>query len=317
MKLHKYEPQMKAGWDNLVKNSRNGTFLLLRDYMDYHADRFTDNSLVATDNDGNIIGVLPAERQGITVSSHGGLTYGGWILGNSTLASATGMGELMELMTTLYLNEGVHRIVYKPVPHIYHRAPCEEDIYFTWRSGAKLEEVTLSSVIDLNNTLPMSRSTRTHINRAHRLGLIAAESNDLEQYWAILTSRLSSKYNTNPVHSLDEMLLLANRFPQNIRLWTVSTSAGEMTGGIVLYLCDKVAKAQYIASNDTGRRLNTIDFLVDYLIAYLTEQGYRYFDLGTSNENHGRYLNEGLITQKTRYGARGIAYPVYTIDIQQ
>ena len=42
-----YSPELKARWDEVVRGSRNGTFLHLRDYMDYHSHRFSDMSLVA------------------------------------------------------------------------------------------------------------------------------------------------------------------------------------------------------------------------------------------------------------------------------
>ena len=40
---------------------------------------------------------------------------------------------------------------------------------------------------------------------------------------------------------------------------------------------------------------------------------YRYFDFGISNEDHGRYLNEGLVRQKSRLGGRGIVYNTFEI----
>ena len=37
---------MRAPWDTFVQESKNGTFLFVRDYMDYHRDRFQDCSLL-------------------------------------------------------------------------------------------------------------------------------------------------------------------------------------------------------------------------------------------------------------------------------
>ena len=51
--IEAYTPALKgATWDELVQASRNGVFLHLRDYMDYHSDRFTDASLIARDAKG-------------------------------------------------------------------------------------------------------------------------------------------------------------------------------------------------------------------------------------------------------------------------
>lgn len=81
--IERYRPEMKEEWDARVAVSRNATFLFLRDYMDYHADRFADHSLIALKN-GRPAALLPAcesedgaER---VLHSHSGLTYGGWLL---------------------------------------------------------------------------------------------------------------------------------------------------------------------------------------------------------------------------------------------
>ena len=40
-----YNESLKNNWDDFVENSKNGTFMLKRDYMDYHSDRFKECSL--------------------------------------------------------------------------------------------------------------------------------------------------------------------------------------------------------------------------------------------------------------------------------
>ena len=44
LKVIKYTRPLKEEWDAFVDVSKNGTFMLIRDYMDYHADRFIDHS---------------------------------------------------------------------------------------------------------------------------------------------------------------------------------------------------------------------------------------------------------------------------------
>src|SRR6476660_4545846 len=77
--VHRYEPAFKAEWDALVRASKNGTFLFLRDYMEYHGDRFEDHSLLIRDK-GVTVAMLPANSTGAELVSHGGLTYGGFIM---------------------------------------------------------------------------------------------------------------------------------------------------------------------------------------------------------------------------------------------
>jgi hypothetical protein len=49
MMVERYSEVRKAAWDNFVRRSKIGTFLFLRDYMDYHRDRFQDHSLLIWD----------------------------------------------------------------------------------------------------------------------------------------------------------------------------------------------------------------------------------------------------------------------------
>src|SRR2546422_7305996 len=77
MRVEMYADSKKEAWDNFVLGSKNGTFLFLRDYMDYHRDRFVDHSLVVSLDDGTPLSLLPANRVADTLVSHGGLTYGG------------------------------------------------------------------------------------------------------------------------------------------------------------------------------------------------------------------------------------------------
>lgn len=76
-----------------------------------------------------------------------------------------------------------------------------------------------------------------------------------------------------------------------------------------------MAHSQYIASSPRGRELKALPLLFDTLIKSAQEAGYKYFDFGISNENHGRYLNSGLVQQKSRMGGRGIVYNTYKIAL--
>ncbi|NNL79018.1 MAG: GNAT family N-acetyltransferase, partial [Flavobacteriaceae bacterium] len=48
--------------------------------MDYHSEGFEDHSLLIF-KDGKLIGLLPANLENDAIISHGGLTYGGFVLG--------------------------------------------------------------------------------------------------------------------------------------------------------------------------------------------------------------------------------------------
>src|SRR5690606_16173620 len=78
-KVIKYTPSFYNEWNDFIKNSKNGTFLFHRDFMDYHNDRFEDHSLLVFKNE-KLVAVLPANKKEGDLHSHQGLTYGGLIL---------------------------------------------------------------------------------------------------------------------------------------------------------------------------------------------------------------------------------------------
>lgn len=313
--IEQYNDSMSGLWDEAVRASRNGTFLHLRGYMDYHRDRFVDSSLVARDDD-RIVALLPACREGDTLYSHRGLTYGGWLV-PSRHFDVTTMLEVWNKATDFLRGIGIANIVYKPVPHIYHSYPCEEDLYALFRAGAQLVESNISATIDLDEPLLFDRGNKRNVNLAIKNGVVVGESTRWTDYWQVLDSLLMEKYDRHPVHTLEEIDLLRSRFPENIRLFT-ATQGDEILAGVVMYFCgNEVAHSQYIASTEKGRDLKALTLLFDHLIKEASQAGFRYFDFGISTEDGGRYLNEGLVRQKCRLGGRGIVYNTYKLTINE
>ncbi len=311
--VEQYSAHMAQRWDEAVSSSRNGTFLHLRGYMDYHSDRFADFSLMASD-EGRVVAVMPACREGNTLYSHRGLTFGGWLMAMRHF-DVTTMMEVWTAATALLRDKGIKHIVYKPVPYIYHRYPAQDDLYAIFRAGGALVESNISSVVDLDAPLPFDRGNKRNVNVALRSGVEVAQSSDWKGYWAMLDSLLMEKYGKHPVHSLEEIVLLQSRFPENIRLYTAS-AGDELLAGVVMYCSgSEVAHCQYIASTERGRDVKALTLLFNNLIEEMSLEGFRYFDFGTSNEDGGNYLNSGLVQQKCRMGGRGVVYNTYNIDL--
>ena len=314
MEIIRYSASLKGEWDAFVGNAKNATFLFMRDYMDYHADRFADVSLMFYDDNRVLRALLPANFFVVdrVVASHAGLTYGGFILS----ADVKG-GELLAIfeaaMRYMKYELGAVCFVYKPVPYIYSSLPAQEDLYALFRVGARLAGRALSSVVDNGSFVGFSELRRRKVAKAAKNGVVYSCSDDFVSYWSILTDVLEQRHDCRPVHSLEEILLLHSRFPENIKLYTACGS-GAMLAGCVVYECKNIVHIQYIAASDEGRAVGALDGLFDYLINNVYS-GVRFVDFGISTENGGRFLNEGLLFQKEGFGARGVVYDVYEIDL--
>ncbi len=76
--IHRYAPDMAAEWNDFVARSKNGTFLFDRRYMDYHAGRVADASVIFRCA-GRLAAVMPGNIEGDMFNSHARLTYGGLV----------------------------------------------------------------------------------------------------------------------------------------------------------------------------------------------------------------------------------------------
>lgn len=309
----RYTPSHADEWNQFVATSKNGTFLFDRRYMDYHADRFEDCSLMFFLN-GKLYGLLPANRRGDVLYSHQGLTYGGLIMNEKATASA--VLQLFREMNGWLLSQGIAKVIYKAVPHIYHTIPAEEDLFALYSAcDAQLLERNVTCSIDLSRKLKWNRDRKYGINRCRNNGVVVKESEDLDGFWEILNRNLMQRFGAKPIHTIEEMRLLKSRFPRLIRLF-VAEQEGRMLGGTLLYLSRNVVHTQYISASEEGKHLRVMDAIFHHLLNE-REWGCRYFDFGTSNEEDGRYLKESLIYQKEGFGARAVSHDIYEYDVRE
>ncbi len=310
LRIEKYNESKKSAWNRLIAGSKNGTFLLDRNYMDYHSDRFEDFSLMFFE-DQNLIAVLPANIKDKVLYSHQGLTYGGMIYDDNM--KSVKMLEIFNLMVEFLKENQITKLIYKAIPHIYHTIPAEEDLYALFRIGAKLYRRDLSTTIMQSSKMRFERGRRRCIEDARKAGLIIKESDDFESFFNIMKDVLEKRYNLKPVHSAAEMRLLRDRFPENIHFYACYENE-KMISGSLIFITKKAIHAKYVYSSDDGRSKGANDLMYDFLI---NEKfcNIEYFDFGVSTENNGLFLNDKLVSQKEMFGGRGICYDFYEKEI--
>lgn len=311
MEIRRYRREDKELWNSFVSKARNATFLFDRNYMDYHADRFDDNSFMFY-HKGKLKAVLPANVAGDTLYSHQGLTYGGLLLDKK--ATVEDVLECFDSLNSWLRENGISKVVYKALPWIYQQYPSEEDLYaLTWKCKAQLISRDIASTIVVDNKLRFAESRKSGIRKALSLNIEVGESNDVDGFWHVLEDNLGNRYNAKPVHTASEMKLLMSRFPNSIKLY-VAKMNGEIVGGTLIYVTPQVVHTQYISASVEGKKHGALDLLFDYIINKVYANC-RYFDFGKSTEQGGAYLNEPLIFQKEGFGGRGVCYDWYQWEL--
>jgi hypothetical protein len=303
-------------WDAFVDSSPVGTFLQSRKYLSHQDNRFHDESRLIVDNrTGSLLAVVPAARDstGRRVVSHPGLTFGGLIYGHRLHGAA--LEAALAALLASFAAGGFESLDYRPVPAFARKHLGDEDVYALSRLGSLTYSRGLGAVIEVAVTAP-TPSRRRDIKRAERSGLELNDDWDyLEPYWKVLEAQLLERHRTRTVHSFEEMHRLRTLFPSDIQLRVALLNGSVVAGALVYRYRSDVLHTQYLASDDTGRRLAALDLVIGSIVDDARANSVRYVSLGTSNDPETGAVNEGLFNYKRSHGADGMGLHGLRIDL--
>jgi Acetyltransferase (GNAT) domain len=305
-----YQPQWHAPWDDFVRRSRNGHFMIERRYMEYHRQRFADESLLFLRGE-ELVAVLPAHRCGEALVSHGGLPFAGLVVGPRTLHRDV---KSVFLLLGDYLKcNGLRSFVCTPTPVHYHLAPFEDDVYVLHGLGALCTSMKLSAGYAGASPICQSGGTSRKLRHiARRAPLVFRESEDVAEFWRHLEDFLWRRHAAKPVHSVEEMMLLKSQFPEQIRM-VMAQAGGEIVGGLLFYLTQRVQRAQYYFR--LREKAWCIPARMGLYVAAHPEFQRPWHDLGTSVDSRTGEVDDGLMLNKEITGARGTVVQTWTWNV--
>ena len=309
MIVRAYRPADAAAWDELVGHSATGTMLQTRRFLGYHGDRFDDLSVVV-EEDG-LAHVLPLARvaDGIAVS-HPGATHGG-LVSRSPLT----MGDALEVFRAVrahLLGQGIARLRYTPIPHVFHRAPCEADSLALAMLGANVARRLPNAVLDLDVVGLHRKQNR---RRARRAGCVSGLINDLGEAHALLAATLDRRHGATPVHTLDELTLLCGLFPDAIHVIGTALD-GNLLATVVALRLGAATHIQYMASSEAGFEVQALDNAVEFLCEEIMTASGR-LSFGISSDRDGTEVNRGLMRYKEMFGATAQALDTLEWNISE
>lgn len=306
----RYTAKDAALWNDFVTTAKNATFLFHRDFMDYHSDRFTDSSVLIFKDD-ELYAVLPANERDGKVISHQGLTYGSFVLQDS--AKLLYALEAFKAMLRFLASEKIQKLEIRVIPTFYNVMPSDELAYFLFKTNATLLKRDALMVIDTNHKLKFQKNRREGINKAIRNGLKIKVEDTFDDFWNdVLIPNLKNKHGIAPIHSLDEIKLLAARFPGNIKQVNVYKD-DKVVAGTTVFLTKTTIHPQYVSGNADKNSFGSLDLAYDFIINHFKKDK-RYFDFNISSEENGKVLNSGLIFWKESCGARTFTADTYEVD---
>jgi hypothetical protein len=307
----RYTEPLRESWDTFVWGSNNGTLFHTRQFLNYHPkSRFEDCSLIF-EKEHKWLVVLPAtvrhDGKNKILYSHAGASFAGPVF-HSTL-SFKDTFRTVEALINYANEEAFTQIVLTLPPQIYYWRPSNYLDFALLESGFVYRKREVSSVIPLDfaeeDTLMIfnPESSRA-VRKAIKLGVEGQESDDFAAFYSILKKNLILRHNVQPVHSLNELLLLKKIFPERIRLFA-ATLAGQMIAGIVVFVCNpKVALAFYVSHDEQMQEYRGVNFLFYHVIRWAIRQNLKFLDFGIFTVD--MKPNWGLARFKESFGAQGI-----------
>lgn len=313
MIIKSYTSTKKKEWNTFIKQAKNATFLFEREFMDYHADRFTDYSLMVYDDKNKLVACLPANiTDENIVYSHQGLTYGGFCF-KKELKLPVQLEVIQKILQ--YLNQqGVKKLLYKAFPRFYNELQTDEVEYAMFLLNANLYRRDTALAINYGNRINYSDAYRRQAKKAIKHNYEIKEVDSFDVFWEeILTPNLEERFGVKPVHSLEEISSLKSSFKDQIRLFVAINKKEEIVAGCVIFETKIVAHAQYISGNEESKSLGALNLLfIDIIDKVFNDK--KYFDFGIANENNGKALNQGLLAWKERMGGRAYSHDFYEIE---
>lgn len=315
IEIVRYDQSYYDKWEKFVlSNSINGTFLQSRLFLEYHGTRFKDHSILFVRGGNTIVGVCPAcekEENGKKLFlSHIGSTFGGIIVGKD-FYNITNVSEMVTVLNSYLINNGFNYSLLKSTNEIFSKENNNLIDYFLYKENYSSYD-ELSFAIDLSrinnddvisNFKSKTRNLfRTSLKNNLEIKQIFSRE-EIVKFYGILCKSLE-KYNTKPVHTLDELFdLYFNRLNNCIRFYGVFLNE-EMIAGAMVFIINNVFHTQYLCANPDYLYLKPMDFMDGNLIIIAYKEKFAYFSFGISTENHGKYLNETLAKFKEGFGTQ-------------
>jgi lipid II:glycine glycyltransferase (peptidoglycan interpeptide bridge formation enzyme) len=156
---------------------------------------------------------------------------------------------------------------------------------------------------------------RTSIRKAIKENIRIRFSDDIKQFYEILTHNYYKRHATPPTHTLPELIYLKKQYPEQIVLLG-SYLDDKMIGGSILFICNpRVVMTFYLVMVTEYQKYRPINLLLFELTKWAIQNKFKYIDLGTITIDMD--LNEGLARFKENFAARGIFRNTLELDLQK
>jgi hypothetical protein len=312
-KITSYSEEFAETWDDFVESaSINGTFLHSRKFYNHNPQNRIEDRSYLFYKKNKLIAVIGCSLQSVTgntvLVSHLRSTYGGFVVSEDVGMEAS--LSIVQLFLQEAKRNGIKEIIIRTPFRIFNKKPCDEFDYALWYSGFTVlhRQLEIAIPIDKETNLESryTEGTRSGLHKAAK-SLRVEESTEYETFWPLLEDTLRVRHNKVPVHSYPEFLeLLKCVGTEKVKLFVTKKQDRIIAGTVVFLLNELGVHSQYVAYDVAFQNERPLNILLHEVCLWAQKNNYRYFNLGTANEDNGNVINFNLFKFKESYGGRGV-----------
>ena len=294
-------------------------FLVYNDIFEKHRNWYHLKAKAADKNriDALITGCVEEINGDKTFVSCSGASFGGfnWM----DKFDLINYSEGIKSFKTFLQKNSFKRCILRNQPDIYEINYDQEFEYALLKEGFTNTNYSITNIVQLNLfeysklANPLKRTIR---NCEKQIQFIELKGNMDQKYWndfySVLEKNRALK-NTKPTHTLDELKYLKSNLKEKIQLFSVEIDS-VIIGICVLFIVrPDVTLNFYLATDDKYKKYRAADFLLYKSIEWSKHNGFRLYDIGTSDANGN--LIEGLFNFKKKFLANGFFRKSFSINL--
>ncbi|MCB0725051.1 MAG: GNAT family N-acetyltransferase [Ignavibacteriae bacterium] len=264
-----------------------------------------------------LTGCERTDVNGKTFISCNGASFGGFTW--SDKLDLIDYNEIIRTFRKYIKAQGFNRIILRNQPFIYQKNPDEEYEYALLHEGFSITKNSITNIVDLTNfefeklSNPKKRSIKkSDTNIEVKILDKELDEENFKEYYSVLLENRQLK-NVTPTHSIKELIYLKNNLPDKIFLFYAEIE-GVIAGICILFkVKEDVILNFYMATHEEYKRARVSDLILFKSIEWAKKNGYRVYDVGTSNIGY-KFL-EGLFSFKKKFMASGFLRKTYELYI--
>jgi Acetyltransferase (GNAT) domain len=310
-------------WKEFLRNQYNLFFdFRFNSYNDLFKKNIKWHHLKFKDTGSNkilalIIGCEKILDGDLTYVSSDGVSFGGFLWKKKT--DLTNYIEVIDSFKNYIMKNNFRRCIIRNPPFLYHKMVNEETEYALIKSGFEVTNVSISNIINLDDFefKKISETKKRSIKKSSndisvRMFMEIPDKNNFKDYYSILLENRELK-NVSPTHSFDELIYLKNNLSSEIILFAAYIKETLVAICVLFCISKDMILNFYLAGDEKYKQEGVSEFILFKTIEWSKENGYKYYDIGTSDID-GKLIG-GLFAFKKKFLAHGYLRKTFELRI--